>query len=107
MTVLRPGGTVTQDRHLAEVFSLKPALVSLEDDGTIRHNGTLPGLLYRVAEPVGENDVYPHPRTSMGPGKEWLTTRPLQLALIGAVEVDNKERLTEKEIELLRQRARW
>lgn len=105
MTVLRAGSTITQDRHLAEVFSHKPEIVSTEDDGTIRHTGTLPGLLYRVDEPVSEGDVYPHPRTSMAPGKEWLTARPLRLALIGAVDIVAAEILMPEDIEALRNRV--
>ncbi|MBN1934617.1 MAG: hypothetical protein JW934_08120 [Anaerolineae bacterium] len=104
LTVLRQGSTITRDRHLAEVFSHKPEIVSLEDDGTIRHNGTLPGFLYRIDEPVGEDDVYPHPRTTMGPGKEWLTRRDLKLALIGAVEQIESEFLSAAEIEALKSR---
>lgn len=106
MTVLRTGSTITQDRHLAEVFSHKPEIVSIQDDGTIRHNGTRPGFLYRVDEPLGAGDVYPHPRTSMAPGKEWLTARPLRLALIGVVEQIEGELLTTKEIEALRNQVR-
>ena len=41
LTVLRKGSTITQDRRLAEVFSHKPAFVSVDDDGTIKHDGTL------------------------------------------------------------------
>ena len=32
LALLRPGSTVTQDRRLAEVFSHKPAVVSVSDD---------------------------------------------------------------------------
>ena len=106
LTILRTGSTMTQDRRLAEVFSHKPAIVLLDDDGTIRHNGVLPGFLYRIDEPVGQEDVYPHPRTSMAPGKEWLTTRPLRLALIGAAEIVEAEILTPEDIEALRNRVR-
>lgn len=103
--VLAVGSTITRDRHLAEVFSHKPAIVSIEDDGTIKHNGTAPGLLYRVGEEVQPGDVYPHPRSSMEAGKEWLTRRELRLALIGPVEIVDAERLTADEIERLRRRA--
>ena len=43
LRVLREGSTITQDRHLATVFSHKPTVVSMEDDGRLRHNGTQPG----------------------------------------------------------------
>lgn len=53
LTILREGGTVTQDRCLAEAFSHKLAIVCISDDGEIRHNGTLPGYLYCVIEKRG------------------------------------------------------
>jgi hypothetical protein len=62
LTSLRAGSTITQDRHLAEVFSHKPAIVCINDDGSIKHTGQLPGFLYRVAEPVAPEDAYAHPR---------------------------------------------
>lgn len=99
LSVLREGSTITRDRHLAEVFSHKPPIVSLEDDGTIRHNGTAAGYLYRVIDPVAEEDVYPHPRSSMPPGKEWLTRRELRVEFIGPVPVREAERLSEQELQ--------
>ena len=75
LIVLRSGSTITRDRHLAEVFSHKPQIVSIDDDGRIRHSGTQPGYLYRIAETVAPDDVYPHPNSSMAPGLEWLTRR--------------------------------
>jgi hypothetical protein len=87
LTTLRPGSTITQDRHLAEVFSHKPGLVSIADDGRIQHNGTLPGFLYQVCEPVRPKDVDPHPRSTMQPGQEWLTRRELKVMLIGPTQI--------------------
>jgi hypothetical protein len=104
LSVLREGSTITQDRHLAEVFSHKPEIVSMNDDGSIKHTGTLPGYLYRIDEQVEDGDVCPHPDSSMSPGKEWLTTRALRLELIGPVEITEEERLTEEEITGLRRR---
>jgi ribosomal protein S18 acetylase RimI-like enzyme len=102
LTRLREGSTITRDRDLAEVFSHKPTIVSAGDDGTLRHNGTRAGFLYRVAEDVGQGDVYPHPRSSMEPGKEWLTRRALQVELIGPTHIVKAERLTEAEIAALK-----
>ena len=102
LNVLCVGSTITTDRDLARVFSHKPAIVSIDDDGAIRHTGTVPGLLYRVAEEVSAGDIYPHPRSSMGPGKEWLTRRELRLELIGPTQVVESERLTEGELAALR-----
>jgi len=106
LTTLREGSTITQDRHLAEVFSHKPAIVCVSDEGAIQHNGTLPGFLYYVAEEIGPDDVYPHPRTTMEANKEWLTRRELRLALIGRVLVSPEELLTDEEVAELRWRAK-
>jgi hypothetical protein len=105
LTALRAGSTITRDREVARVFSHKPPLVSIGDDGQIQHTGTLPGYLYRIDEPVGPEDVYPHPRTTMAPGVEWLTRRDLRLALLGRTAVREEERLSEAELEALRRRA--
>jgi hypothetical protein len=98
LTTLRPGSTITPDRHLATVFSHKPAVVSIDDDGAIRHNGVRAGYLYIVDEEVGPGDVCPHPRSSVAAGLEWLTTRELALRLAGPTAVMDAERLTEEEI---------
>lgn len=104
LSVLRKGSTITRDRHLAEVFAHKPTIVSMEDDGTIRHNGATAGHLYRVADSVADDDVYPHPHSSMAPGKEWLTRRELHLELIGPVRVREEEQLTEQDLQEMRAR---
>ena len=104
LTELLVGSTITRDRHLAEVFSHKPAIVSIGDDGAIRHSGTLPGYLYRIAEPVAEDDVVPHPRSSMAPGAEWLTQRPVRVERIGRTEPLPEEQLTEADVAALRAR---
>jgi hypothetical protein len=102
LTILRAGSTITRDREVARVFSHKPPIVSIDDDGTIRHTGTAPGYLYRIDEPLGPGDVYPHPRTTMQPGLEWLTRRELRLSLIGPTQVRKEELLTEDQVTELR-----
>jgi quercetin dioxygenase-like cupin family protein len=102
--VLRPGSTITHDRHLAEVFAHKPTIVCIEDDGTIRHNGSAAGYLYRVVDPVVDDDVYPHPRSSMASGKEWLTRRELRLERVGPVQAREEERLNEHDLQALQGR---
>ena len=102
LTILREGSTITQRRELARVFSHKPSIVSLGDDGRIQHNGSLPGHLYCVDEPVSEGDVVPHPRTTMGPGDEWLTTRELRLRWIEDTVPRAEELLSEADSEALR-----
>lgn len=83
LTVLRAGSTVTKDRALAEAFSHKPSVLCRDDDGTILHNGTEHGFLYLIDEPVSEGvDCCRHPRSSMEPGLEFLTQRPLPLRLV-------------------------
>lgn len=106
LEVLRPGSTITPRRRLARIFSHKPTLVSMEDDGSILHDGILPGYLYRIDEPVAPGDVRPHPRSAMDPDLEWLTTRPLKLCLLGRTEIRAEERLTEERKEALFSRAR-
>ncbi len=98
LTILRVGSTVTQRRDLARVFSHKPAMVCIENDGRLRHTGKLPGYLYEIAEPVGPEDVVPHPRTTMGPGDEWLIARELRVRLVEATAVRTEETLSEDDI---------
>lgn len=108
LTVLRAGSTITQWRDLARVFSHKPAVVSVSDgdpaegERQIRHNGARPGYLYVIDEPVGPDDVQPHPRTTMAPGDEWLTNRDLRLRCIAETAVQAEEFLSDEEIEALR-----
>jgi len=110
LTSLLTGSTITQDRDLARIFSHKPALVSqdTDDEGKriLKHTGNQPGFLYRIAEAVKPDDVYPHPQTTMGPGQEWLTTRPLRVELLCSTQVVTEELLTASEIEALRQMTR-
>jgi hypothetical protein len=105
--ILRAGSTITRDEALARAFSHKPAILCIDDDGPggrrIQHNGVQPGLLYVIDEVVGDEDVYPHPNSSMLPGYEWLTRRPLRLRLVGPVEIQPGDWLSEEEVEELRQ----
>ena len=103
--ILLSGSTITRQRHLAEVFAVKPTLVCIEDDGSLRHNGHQSGWLYRLAAPLNPADLVPHPRSSMPPGFEWLTTRPLPLACIAPVTPLPGEQLDAQQVaELL---AQW
>ncbi|MEM7127980.1 MAG: hypothetical protein AAF702_16720 [Chloroflexota bacterium] len=105
-TMLYSGSTITQNRRLAEVFSHKPTLTSIEDElGRIRHNGTQDGYLYQIDEEIDADDVYPHPETSMGWGLEWLTRRPIRVKLIGPVSIREDEYLSEADIAVLWQKA--
>lgn len=82
LTVLSEGSTVTQWRELAEAFSHKPSVLC-EDGGRILHNGREEGFLYVLAEKVAPGDgLRPHPASTMEPGLEFLTTRPVPLKKI-------------------------
>jgi hypothetical protein len=105
LNTISKGSTITQDRDIARVFSHKPHRVSL-GDGTIKHDGVEPGFLYRIAEDIGPDDVYPHPRSSMEWGEEWLTSRVLRVLLIGPVEIRDEERLTREEIAWLEEKLK-
>jgi len=84
LDTLRAGSTITQWKELAEAFSHKPTRLSYDDDGKIYHNGTEPGYLYVIDEPIEVGgDIYQHPRTVMDPNAEFLTNRPLKLKLLG------------------------
>ena len=106
LTTLHKGSTITQDLELARVFSHKPTIVSISDDGRIKHNGATSGFLYCIAEEIQPDDVCPHPRTSMEPGREWLTNRELRLRLMGATHLVVEEKLTEEAITELQRRAK-
>jgi hypothetical protein len=103
---LLAGSTITQDKDVARVFSHKPQIVLLNDDpkvlaqnfSRLRHNGELPGMLYLIDEALGSEDIYPHPRSSMPPGLEWLTRRLLRLRMLNFVAIDPYELLSSKEI---------
>lgn len=92
LETLAAGSTVTRCRAVAEAFSHKPTRVSLDENRrpiAIEHDGTLPGYLYVVDEPVGESDVRPHPHSSFpGEGWEWITDRPLRLRLVAMLTQD-------------------
>jgi hypothetical protein len=104
LEVLLSGSTITPFLDLARVFSHKPSVVSLDEQGPelrIRHNGVRPGFLYRVLG-VSADAVYPHPRSSMPAGFEWLTREDLRLELVGATEPRPDESLTSAELERIR-----
>ena len=104
--MLLPDSTVTPWRALAEAFSHKPPMLSIDDDGTITHNGAAFGYLYRIAEPVVPGrDVVAHPRSSMGKNLEYLTTCPLRLALIASTGAPTADEIARAQAILARYRA--
>ena len=104
LTRIRAGSTITQNRDLARAFSHKPTIVSISDEGQIKHNGVRAGYLYCLAEEPRAEDIYPHPRSSMEEGLEWLTARELAVTLIGPTTTADEEWLAEEEIERLLRR---
>ena len=104
LTTIRTGSTITQKRELARVFSHKPTIVSISDDGQIKHNGSKPGYLYIIADEIKPDDVIPHPRTTMAPGDEWLTKRALRVQFLELVEIKPDEILTDAEMDALQER---
>jgi len=107
LAVLRAGSTITPAYDLARVFSHKPGLVSLDEEGgelRLMHNGEQAGCVYRVLD-VAEADVIPHPTSSMAVGLEWLTRRDLVLELVGAVEIRLEEFLSDEAVQRLKTRA--
>jgi|WetSurMetagenome_2_1015567.scaffolds.fasta_scaffold403479_1 hypothetical protein len=107
-SVLRMGSTITQNQELARIFSHLPNIVSVSDDGRIKHNGKLRGFLYIVYEEVKPDDVIPHPHSTMRAGEEWITTRELPVRLIVPTVIDPAEQLTDQELaELLQKHGKF
>lgn len=104
LTTLRSGSSISQKRAVARVFSHRPSLVSQEEDGTVKHDGTMPGYLYVVAEAIRAGDIYPHPHPVNAGGWEWLTTRQLSLMLVEQTQVRESERLTKDDLSELRRK---
>lgn len=102
LTRLAEGSTITQHRNLARALAHRPSLVSLDGNGTVRHNGTEPGYIYCVSEEVRPRDVKGHTVLGSGEPGAWVTERPLRIKLIGRIEPDPDERLTDQEALRLR-----
>lgn len=83
LDALAAGSTVTRCRAVAEAFAHKPTWVSVGDEDrpvTVEHDGVLPGHLYVIDEPIGDEDAHPHPRSAFTSGGiEWITDRLLRL----------------------------
>ncbi len=103
---LLEGSTITQEKDIARVFSHKPSIVAIDENGVILHNGSADGYLYIIDEPISANDIYPHPETTMKPGVEWLIRRPLKVRKIAETKPDPKERLSDEDVSLLKRQLR-
>lgn len=106
LTTLRIGSSITQDRDIARIFSHRPAISTVEDDGTHKHNGNMPGYLHLIDEPIRAEDVEPHPHPINASKWEWLTKREIKVRLIEQPALREEELLTEEEIAALRTRQR-
>jgi|APIni6443716594_1056825.scaffolds.fasta_scaffold599930_2 hypothetical protein len=104
LSILRTGSTITQKRELARIFSHKPTIVSIFDDGQIKHNGTASGYLYIITDEINPEDVIPHPQTTMSEGDEWLTTRELRLKLLSMTDLVSLELLTDDDYAILKEK---
>lgn len=103
LQTLRKGSTITQNEKLAQVFSHKPTIVSVSDDGKIRHNGKVKGRVYRIADEVTTDDVFEHPRSSMK-GWEWITNGEFKLEFLYEISYSPDDILSEDEIKELKMR---
>ncbi|MEZ4676241.1 MAG: hypothetical protein R2932_18610 [Caldilineaceae bacterium] len=104
LTILRVGSSVTQDRDIARIFSHRPGISTVEDDGTYRHNGQAPGYLHIVDEPITAADVEPHPHPINASKWEWLTKRVIKVRLVEQPALRTAELLTEEELAVFRAR---
>lgn len=106
LTTLRVGSSITQDRDIARIFSHRPGISTVEDDGTHKHNGTAPGFLHIADEPITAEDVDPHPHPINASKWEWLTKRAIKVRLIEQPALRAAELLMEEDIAVLRARQR-
>ena len=95
LTYLLKGSTITQDKNPARIFSHKPSIVCIGDQGDIKHNGMIQGYLYQIIGEIDSCDVIPHPRSSMPEGLEWLINHELKVLEIGTTQVREEELLND------------
>lgn len=106
LVVLRPGSSITERVAIARAFSHRPTIVSVDDAGVVKHDGSEPGFLYEVAEEVAADDIEPHPHPINASGWEWLTKRELAVRLVEHTQPRPGDLLTDADLaELERRRA--
>jgi len=83
-----------------------PSIVSVSDDGKVKHNGRLKGRVYRVADRVTNNDIYEHPKSTMGTGWEYITKKEFRLEFLYEYDISHHpdDILSEKEIKKIEER---
>jgi hypothetical protein len=77
--ILRKGSSITRNKKLAMAFSHKPSVLSISDDGEIKHNGTKKGYLYKIVEELKQNDIIVHPSCKSNDTWEFITQRDLEI----------------------------
>ena len=92
---------MTQIEKIARAFSTKPTIVSVSDDGSIRHNGKVKGYIYQIIDTVTPDDIYKHPATTMDEGWEWITRKDFRLEFLYEYESTPDDILSEDEIKVL------
>lgn len=107
LTSIREGSSITPYRDVARAFTHKPPVLSWSGPGTLQHNGTRSGYLYRVAEVITEDDIYLHPALEpYGDDWEWLIKREMAVELICETVPDPAEWLSDADIEALKNKSR-
>jgi hypothetical protein len=101
LEVLRAGSSITQLINLVRAFSHKPALMSVNNETSIKHNGTQPGFLYVVDEVLTPDDVFPLDHPANASQWEWITRHDVRLRLLEETRVRAEDVLSETEIETL------
>ena len=105
LETLRKGSSITQIEKLAQAFSSKPSIVSVSDDGKIKHNGKSKGRIYKVTGRVTTDAIYEHPRSSVK-GCEWITKKEFKLEFLYEYDISHypDDILSKNEIREIRER---
>ncbi len=82
LELLRAGSSVTRNEELAKAFAHRPSAVWSQRQGEIGHDGTEPGFLYVVAEPLTEEDWRVHPACREDDPWELVLQRDVKVRLL-------------------------
>lgn len=97
LETLFEGSMITPYKEVARAFSHKPSCISASDGyGVVKHNGSLPGYLYIVAEDLQKQDLALLPGTD---NTHWQINRELRVELVEHVPIIEAELLTEQAVE--------
>ncbi|MHB1000779.1 MAG: hypothetical protein ACYC27_16175 [Armatimonadota bacterium] len=96
---LQKGSVVTPFKELAKAFSHKPTKVSMSHGcEVVKHNGTLPGYLYIIADSILPDEILEMPGTD---GTHWLIERDMGLELLSELPISDPPQLTNEDIECM------